>query len=73
MEEATIGKEVAVSMKEPTVGRSFDEGDILYVAVPENGVQQLSQTIQNILSQDDLQVLRELIEIMRKVNPSWDR
>jgi translation initiation factor 5B len=35
IEEAVLGKEVAVSMKEPTIGRSFDEGDILHIAVPE--------------------------------------
>jgi translation initiation factor 5B len=71
IEEATIGKEVAVSMKEPTIGRQFDEGDILYVAVPEEDVQMLLTKYQTALSKDDLEVLKELIEVMRKISPSW--
>ncbi|MCJ7632055.1 translation initiation factor IF-2 [Candidatus Bathyarchaeota archaeon] len=71
IEEATIGKELAVSMKEPTIGRSFDEGDVLYVAVPESNVQMLFMNYQRVLSQDDVEVLKELIEVMRKINPGW--
>jgi len=71
IEEATIGMEVAVSMREPTIGRSFDEGDVLYVAVPEGDVQMLLTKYQSVLSQDDLEVLKELIGVMRKTNPNW--
>jgi translation initiation factor 5B len=71
IEEATIGMEVAVSMREPTIGRSFDEGDVLYVAVPEGDAQTLLTKYQSMLSQDDLEVLKELIEVMRKVSPGW--
>jgi translation initiation factor 5B len=71
IEEATIGKEAAVSMREPTIGRSFDEGDVLYVAVPEGDAQTLLTKYQSVLSQDDLSVLKELIEVMRKVSPAW--
>jgi translation initiation factor 5B len=71
IEEATVGKEAAVSMKEPTIGRSFDEGDVLYVAVPENDVQTLLSKYRSVLSQDDLDVLKELIEVMRKISPGW--
>jgi len=71
IEEATMGKEVAVSMREPTIGRQFDEGDVLYVAVPEGDVQTLLTKYQSVLSQDDLNVLKELIDVMRKVSPGW--
>jgi translation initiation factor 5B len=71
IEEATIGKEVAVSMKEPTIGRQFDEGDILHVAVPEEDVQMLLTKYQTALSKDDLEILKELIEVMRKISPNW--
>ena len=70
--EATIGMKVAVSMKEPVVGRHFNEGDILYVAVPENHVRELLTGYQNLLSSDDIQTLNELVQIMRKNNPLWE-
>jgi translation initiation factor 5B len=69
--ESTIGMKVAVSMKDPIVGRHFDEGDILYVAVREAHVRELLNKYKNLLSSDDIQVLDELIQIMRKTNPIW--
>jgi translation initiation factor 5B len=71
IEEAVLGKEVAVSMKEPTIGRSFDEGDILHIAVPESDVQALVTNYRAVLSRDEEEALRELIEVMRKVSPGW--
>ena len=71
IEEAALGREVAVSMKEPTVGRSFNEGDVLYIAVPENDAQALVTNYRTALSRDEEEALRELIEVMRKVSPSW--
>lgn len=71
IDETIIGKEVSISMKEPTIGRSFDESDILYVAVPESDVQKLFTNYKRALSQDDLEVLKELIGVMRKNNPDW--
>ncbi|MDQ1280866.1 MAG: translation initiation factor [Thermoproteota archaeon] len=69
--EATIGMKVAVSMKEPIVGRHFSEGDILYVSVPEKDFKEFLTKYKNDLSSDDTQVLNELLEIMRKNNPFW--
>lgn len=69
--EAIIGMKVAVSMKEPIVGRHFNEGETLYVGVPEKHVKELLTKYQNQLSSDDIQVLNELMEIMRKNNPLW--
>jgi len=69
--EATIGMKVAVSMREPTVGRQFDEGDTLYVAVPEADLKKLLMKYQGELSADDVETLRELVNIMRKSRPLW--
>jgi translation initiation factor 5B len=71
VKEATIGMRVAVSMREPIVGRHFNEGDILYVAVPEEDVKVLLKTIRRTLPLDDLQILEELMHIMRKNDPLW--
>ena len=69
--EATIGMQVAISMREPTVGRDFNEGNELYVAVPEADWKRLMAKHQKDLSTDDVETLKELIEIMRKKNPIW--
>jgi len=37
--EIGAGKEVAVSIDGPTVGRQINEGDVLYVDVPEKHAQ----------------------------------
>jgi translation initiation factor 5B len=69
--DATIGMKVAVSMKEPIFGRHFNEGDVLYVAVPEGHVKELLTRYQGILSSSEVQTLEELIQIMRKAEPIW--
>jgi translation initiation factor 5B len=71
IEEARTGKEAAVSMREPTIGRHFGEGDILYSAVPEREVNLLLTTYMKELSQNDIEILEELIGIMRKTQPNW--
>jgi translation initiation factor 5B len=61
--------QVAVSMKEPTVGRHIREEDILYVDVPESHVKLLRSEYQNILSRDEIECLNEFVEIKRKTAP----
>ena len=69
--EATIGAKVAISMKEPTVGHHLDEGDLLYVVVPEIDAKKLRTKYLNQLSQDDTNTLEELVNLMRRQKPSW--
>jgi translation initiation factor 5B len=69
--QATTGMKVAVSMRGATIGRHFTENDTLYVAVPEEDFRNLMKTYQSALSIDEVQTLRELIEIMRKKFPLW--
>jgi len=67
--QASKGMQVAVSMKEPTVGRHIREEDILYVDVPESHVKLLRSEYQNILSRDEIECLNEFVEIKRKTAP----
>ncbi len=69
--EATIGMQVAVSMKEPIVGRHVREGDILYVDIPERHAKILLTEFADRLDLDELEVLKELVEIKRKQKPYW--
>jgi len=64
--EATTGMQVAISMPEPIVGRHINEGDILYVKVPENHVKILLTKFQTRLSPDEIKVIEEIAQIMRK-------
>ncbi len=68
---AEAGKEVAISMPKPVVGRHIREGDILYVDIPEEHAKMLRDRFAHRLSEDSLQTLRELIEIKRRNNPIW--
>ena len=69
--EALAGVQVAISIDEPTVGRHIHEGNILYVAVPEQHMKLLLTKFKEFLSTDEIGLLDRLIETMRKLNPLW--
>lgn len=69
--QANIGMQVAISMNKPVVGRHINEGDVLYVKVPEQHVKILKTNFQSLLSEDEIKALEEYVEIMRKKNPLW--
>lgn len=73
IDEASRDMEVAISIREAVVGRDFKEGDILYVAVPEDHARLLIREYSDLLTGDELGVLREYIDFMRKFRPSWCR
>jgi translation initiation factor 5B len=70
--EARIGAEVAISIRGVTVGRQIDEGDTLYIDLPEGMVIRLIQEFKDKLTSDELEVLQEFLELKRKhVQPFW--
>jgi translation initiation factor 5B len=69
--EAKTGMQVAISMEKPIVGRHINEGDILYVKVPESHAKILLTRFQTRLSPEELDVLNELVEVMRRKSPLW--
>jgi len=70
---ATSGQEVAVSIDGPTVGRQIHEGDILYVNIPEKHARIIEQELKPKMSDDELNILEEFLEIKRKKDPFWGR
>ena len=68
---AGMGQQVAISIDKPIVGRHFDEGDILYVNVPEHHARLLNTKFKDRLSAGELETLKEIITIMRKNVPLW--
>ncbi|MEM3506407.1 MAG: translation initiation factor IF-2 [Candidatus Bathyarchaeia archaeon] len=69
--EALANSKVAISIDKAIVGRHINEGETLYVAVPESHVKILLTKFKENLSIDELQTLDELIKIMRKIYPLW--
>src|SRR6266581_1569431 len=67
--EVGAGKQVAVSIDKPIVGRHIFEGDILYVDVPTKHAKTLSSKFRDYLSPAELALLDELANIATK-NPS---
>jgi translation initiation factor 5B len=58
---AEMGKQVAISIDKPIVGRHFDEGDILYVLVPEQHAKALLTKFRDRLSIEEIETLNEIM------------
>ncbi len=71
--EAIAGKEVAVSIDGPTVGRQIKEGDVLYVDIPKKHAKIIEQELYDTIPADELETLKEFLEIKRKSDPFWAR
>ncbi|MEM1555065.1 MAG: translation initiation factor IF-2, partial [Desulfurococcaceae archaeon] len=72
LKEARIGQRVAVSIKgRIMIGRHVDEGDVMYTDIPHEDVVKLLKKFRNELSNDEIEVLNEIISIKRKQNPFY--
>ncbi len=70
--EVRKGKQVAMSIRGPTVGRQIREGDILYVDVPEKHAVLLMKRYRDMITADDIEILEELTKIKREhVSKFW--
>ena len=69
--EAEPGKQVAISIDKPVVGRHFNEGDILHVRVPEEHAKMLNTKFEDRLTSDEAEALKEFITVMRESSPFW--
>lgn len=65
------GKKVAMSIKDAIFGKNFDEGDVLYVDIPENHYKILESELKNKLTEDEYETLNEIVDIKRKQDPNW--
>ena len=70
LSEAKKDSEVAVSIDGPIVGRQIKEGDILYSYLSEREFRAL-KNIKDLLAGDEIEVLKEIAEIMREENAIW--
>lgn len=70
VEEALKNEEVAISIPGVTGGRQILEEDILFVDITENEFKELKK-FKKLISQDEIEALKELAEIKRKENAVW--
>lgn len=70
IEKAEKGKQIAVSMPNATIGRQIHEEDVLYSAIQESHFRKLREFRKN-LTHEEIGILKEIAEIMRKQNPMW--
>ena len=69
--EAEKSMKLAISVRDGVVTRDFNENDTLYVDVPERHVKEFLSKYISEIQPEDVQTLRELIEIKRQQNPLW--
>jgi translation initiation factor 5B len=67
------GQRVAMAIKDAIVGKHFDEGDELYVDVPEKHYKFIEREFKDKLTEDEYETLYEFLEIKRKQNPDWGK
>ena len=65
------GQQVAMAIKDAVFGKDFEEGDVLYVDIPESHYKILESELKSKLSEDELQILDELVKIKRKKDDLW--
>ena len=69
--EAAKGKQVAVSMMGPTIGRQINEGEIFYSLPSDHEVKTLNTKYLSLLSEEDGALLTETVKIRRKSAPMY--
>ncbi len=70
VKSAVKGDEVAVSIKGAVLGRNLQSNEILYVNIKSKDYK-LLQEYKKYLSDDELNVLEEIVEIKNRTDPRW--
>jgi translation initiation factor 5B len=67
---AEKGEQVAAAIDGIMIGRQLKEGDVVYTAITEEEFRTYKK-LKEYLTQDEIEVLKEIAEIKRKENPLW--
>ncbi|PSP82426.1 translation initiation factor IF-2 [Halobacteriales archaeon QS_1_68_17] len=73
VDEARTGDRVAVSIDGPTVGRGIDEGDELWIELPEKHAKILEQELSDDIPADELEALTQYLDKRRQRDPFWGK
>ncbi|HJU85542.1 MAG TPA: translation initiation factor IF-2 [Nitrososphaeraceae archaeon] len=71
IDEATQGEQVAVSIKEISIGRHINEGDIFYTDLKSKEAKLLSERFTSRLAPEEKDLLDKIIAMKRSVDPSY--
>lgn len=71
LKSASKGQKVAMAIKEAVFGRDFDEGEELYVNIPEKHYKILESELKGKLNDDELDILQKIADIKRKEDRNW--
>ncbi|RLM90732.1 translation initiation factor IF-2 [Halobellus sp. Atlit-38R] len=71
--EARSGTRVSVAIDGPTVGRQIDEGDELWIELPEKHAKILEQELSDDIPADELEALTSYLDKHRKRDPFWGK
>jgi hypothetical protein len=70
LDKAEKGSQVAASIANATVGRDFEEGEMLYTSITGKQYRQI-QELEDLISRDEKNVLQEIVDIQDSVDPKW--
>ena len=70
LKELALGKQAAISVDDLVMGRHAQEDTILYSFMGEDNFRKLKKN-SDLLSKDEVQVLKDIAEIMRKEDTLW--
>jgi translation initiation factor 5B len=73
VDEARAGSRVSVAIDGPTVGRGIDEGDELWVDLPEKHAKILEQELEDEIPTDELEALQGFLDKHRRRDPFWGK
>ena len=65
------GQKVAMAIKDGVFGRNLEEGDVLYVDIPEKHYKVLESDMKSDLNEDEIDILQETVDIKRKDESNW--
>ncbi|WP_134670199.1 translation initiation factor IF-2 [Halorussus marinus] len=73
VDEARSGNRVSVAIDGPTVGRQIEEGDELWIEIPEKHAKILEQELSEDIPGDELEALQMYLDKQRKRDPFWGK
>jgi translation initiation factor 5B len=71
LEVADKGTQVALSIREPTVGRQINEGDIFYTDLNSREAKSLLERFSNRLNEEELEVFNFILSKKREIDPAF--
>jgi len=71
LEVAAKGTQVALSIKEPTVGRQINEGDVFYTDLNSREARLLIERFSDRLSEEEQEIFNFILSKKREIDPSF--